>query len=172
MKTSSGSRIASLVLVCAALGAGCSSGSTGGDAPAAAPSTSSDDASTNFQCATDPRVATYVANLEKTGATSRARFTLTAANPAPPRRGMNAWTLKVVDTAGNPIAGASVAVSGIMPDHQHGWSTKPTITNGADGATFTVEKMNLFMGGVWNVTFDVSSAGSVVDTATFTFCIG
>ncbi len=130
-----------------------------------------------FQCSSDPRVDTYVANLEKQGMLGRATFKLTSADPAPPRRGLNALTLVVTDKDGAAIPDADVTVSGMMPDHQHGWSTVPTITKGADGMQFTFEKLNLSMGGVWTITFEVQTkdgggSATAFDRATFTFCIG
>ena len=170
---SSSLRIAAFVLA-AVLALGCSSSDDD--------KSSNDDAAATgtpgeqFQCSSDPRVETYVANLEKKGVLGRAAFVITSADPAPPRRGLNAWTLHVMEN-GAPIAGAELTVSGMMPDHQHGWSTAPTITKGGDGMTFTIEKMNLMMGGVWTVTFEAQTKGSdgsatTVDRATFTFCIG
>lgn len=166
--------LASLVFLPAALTLGCSSDDHDGHEQSSSGTSGSAE---TFQCSSDPRVETYVANLEKPGMLGRATFKLASADPAPPRKGMNAWTLHIVDKAGAAIPDADVTVSGMMPDHQHGWSTVPTITKGADGMTFTFEKMYLSMGGVWTVTFEVQTKGSdgnatVVDHATFTFCIG
>ncbi len=163
-------------LVPALLVIGCSS-SNDDDQASAPGAATGDDTSAKFQCSSDPRVQTYVANIETPGMLGRARFVLTSADPAPPRRGLNAWTLHVVDTNGAAIPEAEITVSGVMPDHQHGWSTVPTITKSDDGMTFTVEKMNLSMGGVWSVTFELQTknadgSANPVDRATFTFCIG
>ncbi len=161
----------SFLALSAMLALGCSTESGSEPAPSHG---ESPDGSSTFECSSDPRVQSYVANLEKNGVLNRARFTLTSADPAPPRRGFNNWTLNIVDSAGNPIPNPTVTISGMMPDHQHGWSTQPTVTAGADGKSFTFEKIYLSMGGVWEVTFDVTSGGSstLLDKATFTFCIG
>src|SRR5689334_11267890 len=96
-------RIAGSFVLPAVLALGCSSSdddkSSNNDA--AATGTTGE----QFQCSSDPRVETYVANLEKKGMLGRATFVLTSADPAPPRRGLNAWTLHVMDNGGAAIAG-------------------------------------------------------------------
>jgi hypothetical protein len=164
-----------MFVLAATLALGCSgSDDTHGDRAHAPASSGS---SETFQCSSDPRVETYVANLEKAGTLGRAAFKLTSADPAPPRRGLNTWRLVVTDTSGAVIPQADVIVSGMMPDHQHGWSTAPTITKGEDGMTFDFAQLNLSMAGVWTVTFEVQTksadgTATAVDRATFTFCIG
>ena len=162
----------------AALALGCSSSSDPHDGETHSPGHG--DTGEQFQCSSDPRVETYVANLEKAGTLGRATFKLTSADPAPPRRGMNAWKLIVTDKAGAPISDAEVTVTGTMPDHQHGWPTPPTITKGADGMTFDFAQLNLSMAGVWTVTFEVKmksvdgtiTTEATLDSASFTFCVG
>ena len=164
-----------MVALPAALLLGCSSSDDGHDGQVHTPA--GNGGSETFQCSSDPRVETYVANLEKAGTLGRASFKLTSADPAPPRRGMNTWRLVVTDMSGAVIPQADVTVSGMMPDHQHGWSTVPTITKGEDGMTFDFAGLNLSMAGVWTVTFEVQTksgdgSATAVDRATFTFCIG
>jgi YtkA-like len=160
------------VMTVGAIGLGCSSGPNDGSPP---PGTEVDASASTFECASDPRVQTYTANLEKMGVLNKVRFTLTAADPAPPRRGLNDWTLHVADPSGAAISQMNVTISGTMPDHQHGWSSTPVVTQGADGMTVTFGKIYFSMAGVWAVTFEVHTQGggdTMVDTATFTFCIG
>ena len=99
------------------------------------------------------------------------KFTLVKADPGPPLKGSaNQWLIKVTDMTDQPMpADVDVTISAIMPDHQHSWSTIPTVTKNADG-TFTFDRMNMFMHGIWAVTFQAIS-GTTVDSATYSFFI-
>lgn len=139
-------------------------------APAAeaADATTISDAAT-ISCANDPRKDTYTANLEKAGASGVYRFTLLSATPAPPIRGTNSWSLRLTDTSGAVLSGATVDISPYMPDHGHGPSVKAAATEEGDHS-YTVAPLYFFMPGLWQVTFKASVADKS-DTAVFTFCV-
>lgn len=110
----------------------------------------------------------YVANLEKSGRSGALRFVLKESNPAPPSRGRNTWTLRILDGAGNPVSGAQIVVDATMPAHGHSSPTVPTIKAEAD--TYVIGPISLFMPGLWQVTIDATAGGSK-DTALFSFCV-
>lgn len=159
--------LSSLALALAVMGAasgGCSS--TPGDAADAGP----EDVQGNITCKNDPRAEVYTANMEKDGTNKLVKFTLVRADPGPPLKGSaNQWLMKVTDMSDQPLANADVTISAIMPDHGHSWSTIPAVTKNPDG-TVTFDRMNMFMHGIWEITF-TATAGTVVDTAAYRFCI-
>ncbi len=143
--------------------ASCSS--SGGDDGGKPSSTSSQ--GTTVTCETEPRDV-YVANLEKPGAQGAFRFVLVESQPAPPSRGRNSWTLKVVDAGGSPVVSGNVAVNAFMPSHGHASPTVPTITPSGDA--YEIGPISLFMPGLWEVTVDADAAGKR-DSAVFRFCV-
>jgi YtkA-like protein len=137
----------------------------------AAPGSGSGASSTVIGCANDPRADTYGANMSKVGSAKALTFVLVSASPAPPAINDNTWTLKVLDASGNPLPNATFsAIKTWMPDHGHGAPETPMATANADG-TYTVQPLDLFMNGLWQITF-TAQAGAVSDSATFSFCIG
>lgn len=120
-------------------------------------------------CQTDPRAQTYTANMEQMGASGALKFVLVQADPSPPTKGSNAWTLRVTDASKTTPAGTTVDVSDFMPDHGHGSSVTPMASAAADGS-FAISGLYLFMPGIWRVTF-TAHAGTVTDTTNFFFCI-
>ncbi len=140
------------------------------DAPTAAsmvPSATAD----VIGCANDPRADAYRANLSKVGTGKSLTFVLVAASPAPPAINNNTWTLQVLDSNGSPIPNATFSpIKTWMPDHGHGSPEVPLATPNPDG-TYSVQPLDLFMNGLWQVTF-TAQVGTVSDSATFSFCVG
>jgi hypothetical protein len=118
-------------------------------------------------CAADPRVETFSVGMSGTGAAG-ASVQIEAAIPAVVQQGLNEWTVLVHDESGNAVDG-TLSVSSIMPDHNHGSPTLPTVTPKGSG-TYDVAGINLSMRGVWQVTLSIAGA-SLNDTVTFTFCV-
>lgn len=155
-----------------AVALGCVGGCAGSDALDAAAGDASRPASA---CAGDPRAQAYAAGMEQPGLAGNVRVRLLAASPAPPAKGLNAWTLQVVDAAGAPVVGAVVTVKPFMPDHGHGSSVVPSATPTDAAGQSSVTGLELFMAGVWEVSVLVAlpaDAGvSATDTAKLTFCV-
>lgn len=147
-----------LLLAVSALVVGCSSNSTGTDTPTPAPTTTDTSTTPTVSCENDPRVDTYVANIEKTSP-SGMRVTLVSSDPAPPIRGTNNWVLRVEN------APSDITVTPFMPDHGHGTSVKPTLESTGAGS-WNIKNLYFFMPGVWRIT--VSSG---TDSAQFFFCV-
>lgn len=114
---------------------------------------------------------TYEAGMQVATATSAFTVELVEAAPAPPDVGDNAFTVRVLGTDGQAITDATVTVAGWMPAHNHG-TAPPTsdLTADAMSGDYSVEGINLFMPGLWEITFEVTS-GDVTDEALFTFCL-
>lgn len=93
-------------------------------------------------------------------------------DPAPPDRGDNTWTLRVLDGAGADDVGADgITVAPFMPAHDHG--TVPAdyagVSDGEDG--WTVGPFDLFMPGRWELRATVNLTEDSIDTAVFAFCV-
>lgn len=133
------------------------------DAPA-------DDAT--YNCEADDRDEPFAINLARTGA-GGTTFTIVSADPALPIRGNNAWVIDVSrDGAPVPATDGEFLVTPFMPDHRHGTGIKAIWTpDPATPGRFTVSPINLWMPGVWEVTFEETPTGGARDQVKFTFCI-
>jgi hypothetical protein len=58
-----------------------------------------------------------------------------------------------------------------MPDHGHGTAIRPVISPLPDAGNYKVTPLYLFMAGLWEVTFDVTTASGAQDAVVFSFCI-
>lgn len=120
-------------------------------------------------CLTDPRAQSYSSGLTITGKHGVFVVELVGAQPGPPLRGTNTWTVRVHDAKGNAVPSAALAVKLIMPDHGHGSTVAPTIAAQPDG-TIKIDSLYFFMPGLWQVTLDVT-AGADADSVVFSFCV-
>lgn len=119
-------------------------------------------------CRTDARADTYAANLTKPGQASHYTFVLQQAQPAPPAKDTNTWTVAILDSAHAPVTGATLTIKPFMPDHGHGSSLVPSAT--AQGDSYTITPLYFFMPGLWQTTI-TAQVDSVIDAAVFAFCI-
>lgn len=89
----------------------------------------------------------------------------------PPREGLmmgvNSIELILHDAGGSDVPGAEIAVTPWMPEHNHGVSEKPVVTDRGGGA-YTVENILFTMTGWWELTVEVSK-GDLSDSAIFNF---
>jgi hypothetical protein len=74
-----------------------------------------------------------------------------------PLMGVNAFEFIVHDREGKDVPGASVSVTPWMPEHNHGVSEKPVVTDRGGGA-YTVGNVLFIMTGWWELTFAVRLA--------------
>jgi hypothetical protein len=143
-------------------------------------------------CTTDPLAQTFAAGMKVPGATGTFQFEIVQVNienaqgqqvAAPPALGINQWIVKVLDKSGTPVAGLSfpplttnpwpaswpVGVLPYMPHHGHPSSLWPAIMGSSDG-TYTIDNVDLYMPGLWQVTINAKSP-TVTDSGVFGFCI-
>jgi hypothetical protein len=171
--------LASIGLCAALLTAACGpdeTSGTGGQASSSSTATSVSSAtSTGTQsagsCAQDPRVVAYAAGVVATATDGALSVHFMAADPAPPAKGNNTWTVRVLDGKGDPVNGAAIVTKAFMPDHGHGSSIKPQATGKGDDGTYEITPVNLFMPGVWQITFTVTPAGGKAESAIVNFCV-
>jgi hypothetical protein len=119
-------------------------------------------------CETNPKAEVYAAGMKQSGDGSKLSFVLVSSDPGPPLRGTNTWKVKVLDTAGQPVTGATLTVTPFMPEHGHGSQVVPTVT--AEGDQYEITNLYLFMPGLWQITVKAVSGGTT-DSAAFTFCV-
>jgi hypothetical protein len=155
-----------LLAACTMLGCGSHPDSNGSGSSGV----SGSDGGPKLSCIGDSRAQTYVAGLEQAGSAKNVSIRILDASPAPPGVGNNEWTIQLLDAKGNPIDDSTIDVKPFMPDHGHGSSIVPTVTpTGADGK-YDVTLLQIFMPGLWQVTFTVKTP-STGDTVMFSFCV-
>ncbi len=161
------------MIILSLAGAFALAGCGGGDTDTSGTTTTTTTSATTTEtpaCAADPRAQVYAVGLSSTSADGAVKITFVDADPAPPAKGNNTWTVTVVDAAGKPITGAMITTVAYMPDHGHTSPIKPTATE-QDAGTYEVTPVNLFMPGVWEVTLTVTPAGGTAEAVKFTFCV-
>jgi hypothetical protein len=121
-------------------------------------------------CSSDPRAQSFTADMVQKGTTGTFGVKLISVDPWPVLKGDNAWTVQIVDASGAPATGAMFTVKPFMPDHGHGSSIIPDIEPGQGDATFTINRLNVFMPGIWQFTFTITK-GTQTDSAVVTFCV-
>lgn len=127
---------------------------------------SSPDASAKTGCAAETRGNAYSAGLEKVSASGKLHVRLLSAQPAPPEKGDNVWTVELDDDTGKPIDGASVSMTPFMPDHGHGSAKTPVATPTGEPGKYKIDQIYLPMAGYWEMTVHVGS-----EQVVFGFCI-
>jgi hypothetical protein len=175
------------ILVTMGFAAGCSgddttpgagSGGTGGTAGAAGAGGASDhDARDgNFVTCARPNdpVDSYRANLSKAGSDGKLTFTLVKSDNAPPVRGSNTWTLKILRADQTTMTG-EVVPDVKMPLHTHPAGLQPQITFDAGEGVYVATPLHFFMPGYWSSEFSAyegaATGNDPVDRGTFYFCI-
>lgn len=124
--------------------------------------------SNTVDCDVETRDDVYEPGLSKTGEAGLT-FTIVEATPAPPARNDNTWIVELAQD-GTPVAADDFDVMPFMPDHGHGTPTVTDVTPGAATGEYTLEPVNMFMPGLWEITL-TASVGDVTDSVVFRFCI-
>ncbi len=122
-------------------------------------------------CDTDKRAEVYAVGLSAKSKDGSMKATFMDANPAPPAKGLNTWTIQVTDATNKPVAGASITLLPFMPDHGHGSSITPQIKAMPTAGMYQITLVDLFMPGIWTNTFTIKPASGAAETMVFTFCI-
>jgi hypothetical protein len=93
---------------------------------------------------------------------------LATLEPGAPLRPREMRTIRAVvrDAEGRPVDGASIAVDGGMPQHDHGLPTRPRVTRDLGEGTYEIEGVRFNMGGWWEFKLRIGGPAGV-DTVTF-----
>lgn len=119
-------------------------------------------------CAAETRDDEFAVGLSKSGSLVTATFV--SSDPAPPIKGDNTWVLDFTDAQGMPLADLEIVVTPMMPDHGHGTPINAVVTATDTAGRYEVTPVNLFMAGLWEITFDITVAGQA-DSLMFGFCV-
>jgi len=152
----------------------CGGDSGGGASPADAAAGGAGDSGITFiPCTNDARVDHFAAGMEKLGTMGKLKMKLLSSEPAPPAQPLDVWTVAITDAAGAPQSGLTLTAAPYMPDHRHAPPVPPIVTALPDPGQYRIERINLFMAGVWQVKLNAvaASPAGLSDAAVFWFCI-
>ena len=79
---------------------------------------------------------------------------------------MHAWQVRLSARDGAPVSQARIAFDGGMPQHGHGYPTKPRVTREVAPGVYALEGMKFSMTGWWDMRLTIQSGG-VTDEAVF-----
>jgi hypothetical protein len=99
---------------------------------------------------------------------SQGKFVVRMEPPAegPAINQMHAWQVRLATPEGQPVSRAKIAFDGGMPQHGHGFPTKPRITGEVTPGVYALEGMKFSMTGWWDMRLAIQ-AGDVTDGAVF-----
>src|SRR5687767_11425175 len=99
---------------------------------------------------------------------AQGKFVVTMEPPAsgPVINQMHTWQVRLASPDGTPVSQADIGFDGGMPQHGHGFPTKPRITRELAPGVYALEGMKFSMTGWWDMRLAVR-AGDVTDTAVF-----
>jgi len=69
------------------------------------------------------------------------------------------WVFHINDAEGAPINGATISVTGGMPEHNHGLPTDPRMTKSLGDGDYLLEGFRFHMSGYWELTVTVEADG-------------
>lgn len=72
---------------------------------------------------------------------------------------IHSWELAVTDASGNAVQGATLTVTGGMPDHDHGLPTNPQVTGKLANGRYLLEGVRFHMPGRWVMHFTINGEG-------------
>lgn len=114
--------------------------------------------------------ATVPADLDLTlkHASDHQAFVVELEPPATPPavNAIHAWRIRVLDASGAPVRNARIAVDGGMPQHGHGFPTRPRVTREVGDGIYLLEGMKFNMTGWWEIRLRLD-AQQASDTVTF-----
>lgn len=73
---------------------------------------------------------------------------------------LHPWRIHIADTAGEAVTGASIAVSGGMPLHNHGLPTRPRVTAELGDGNYEIGGMRFHMAGSWEIMLNITADGA------------
>jgi len=76
------------------------------------------------------------------------------------------WQVKLTTRDGTPVSGARLLFNGGMPQHGHGFPTRPRVTRELSPGVYALEGVKFSMTGWWDMRLGIQAAGNT-DTAVF-----
>ncbi|MCH9695380.1 MAG: FixH family protein [Gammaproteobacteria bacterium] len=70
---------------------------------------------------------------------------------------IQSWVLHIETAAGDAVEGATVEVTGGMPEHNHGLPTRPRISEEIGGGDYRLSGMRFHMAGYWEIKVTVTT---------------
>lgn len=70
---------------------------------------------------------------------------------------IHSWHVKIVDAHSKPVTNARVAVTGGMPEHDHGLPTQPRVTEEINPGTYLLEGVRFHMPGKWSMVISIET---------------
>ena len=119
-------------------------------------------------CATAPSAPAPALSYSRTVASDEKKFIVSIrplAEPAPINR-IHAWEITLTTPAGIAVTNAVFFIGGGMPDHGHGFPTRPVVTETPAPGVYLLEGMKFSMHGRWEIKFAIQ-AGPTSDIVTF-----
>ncbi|RVA55208.1 FixH family protein, partial [Mesorhizobium sp. M7A.F.Ca.CA.001.08.1.1] len=83
---------------------------------------------------------------------------------------LESWLLTLKTKTGASVERAAIAISGGMPQHNHGLPTSPQVTDYLGEGRYRIEGLKFTMSGWWQLRFAISS-GAGSDTVLFNVCL-
>jgi hypothetical protein len=118
-----------------------------------------------------PALMAYRSGMKQAGEHGIYTFEILDDDNPPPALGTSTWVVKITDASGQLVANAMMPdIKPWMPQHNHGSTATPLVTNNSDG-TYKITNLYLYMAGVWQIPLP-AVVGTMTDSATFTFCLG
>lgn len=96
-------------------------------------------------------------SLEKHSAKGLYDVTLVPPATPPQLNQLHAWQVKLATASGAAVEGARFTVGGGMPQHGHGYPTKPRVTRELPGGVYVLDGMKFSMPGWWDLKLDIES---------------
>ncbi|HYF59719.1 MAG TPA: DUF3703 domain-containing protein [Burkholderiaceae bacterium] len=115
-------------------------------------------------CMTPP--ANLDLSRDKLSENGRYRVAIAAPTPAPAINQLHAWTVRLTSVDGRPVTDGRFTVAGGMPQHGHGYPTKPRVTREVEAGTYLLEGMKFSMTGWWDLKLGIQGADGP-DAVTF-----
>ena len=109
------------------------------------------------------QTSSSITHEQSSGSQQGAKVELTT-DPSPARRGPNTFRVTLGDTSGNPILGAKVSVTLVMPAMpEMNMDSMKTVIAGIDkGGGMYEGKGDLGSGGIWQVTVTATQNGKTI----------
>lgn len=101
-------------------------------------------------------------------ASQQGKFVVRMQPPAsgPAINQMHSWQVHLSTPDGNPVSQARVSFDGGMPQHGHGFPTRPRVTRELGPGVYALDGVKFSMIGWWDMKLAIQ-AGDISDTAVF-----